>query len=319
MFKFWDLKREAFALDISGSSLKIVRLKKKQGSFYLSSFGWEKLEDGVIEEGVIKNEKLLVKSLKSAYSKVEGEKLDTKYAIVSLPEEESFSQVIQMPIMSQDELKSAIQFQIENYIPLPIEDVYLDFQIIPAVKDSLDHIDVLIVAIPKKIVDSYLSCSEQAGLIPIVFEVKPQAIVRALIKDEVSQKPLVLINFEGDRADMVVFSGHCVRFTCSILSPSNLENFVLQIKKYIDFYEEHASHEHLFFKSQVEKIVLCGDSANLKTLPEYLSSQLKISAELGNPFINFPSKPKNFSVCKEPLFYTVALGLALRGIDGLPA
>jgi len=323
MLKFFDLKCEAFGLDVNDASVRVARLKRKRGTFCLSSFGEEKIEKGAVESGIIKDEKALLKSLKAVLNAAKGGKIDTKYAVVSLPEEESFLEVIQMPPMSQEELGSAIAFQAENYIPLPINDVYLDFQIIPPIKGSLDHIDVLLAAIPKKTADSYLSCLKQARIVPLAFELKSQAIVRALVKDEVSQKPLVLIDFEENSGDMIVFSGHSVRFTCSVSISSSMDDLALQIKKYIDFYQEHASHEHLLFKSEVEKIILCGNGTNLQTLPEFLSEKLTIPVELGDPFVNFPaklskssnlSKHRNLDGFKNPVSYAAALGLALRGI-----
>ncbi len=95
----------------------------------------------------------MVKIIKETLVKVRGEKLNTNYAIVSLPEERAFLEVIQMPKMKTKELKEAIYFEAENYIPLSIEDVYLDFQIIQPLYNHLDHSDVLITALHKKIID----------------------------------------------------------------------------------------------------------------------------------------------------------------------
>ena len=371
MLKFLTLKSEAFGLDISDLSLKIIKLKKKGKFLSLAAFGEEEIKPGIIKEGEIKDEEALVKILKEALTKVKGEKLKTKYVIASLPEEKAFLQVIQMPKMSEEDLKSAVIYEAENYIPLPIEEVYLDSQIVPPVYDHLDHFDILIAALPKKTVDPYLSCLKKAGLSPLAFEIESQAIARALIKDEVSPFPILLIDLGQTRTSFIIFSGHSLRFTSSIPVSARsfteiiskvlkvnlaeaeklkikygleekielkikdkktevkkergevfealvpvLVDLIQQIKRYLEYYRTHASHEHLPPDGKgVAKILLCGGGANLKGLPELLSLELKIPTELGDPWINIPERKKLEKLpFEKSLGYATAIGLALRGL-----
>jgi len=229
MLEFLTLRPKAFGLDISDLSLKIIKLEKKRGSLGLSFFGEQTIKPGIIKEGEIKDEKALVENIEKALSKVKGKKLKTKYVIASLPEEKAFLQVIQMPRMSAEDLKSAVIYEAENYIPLPIEEVYLSSQIIPPVYNHLDHLDVLIAALPKKTVDSYVSCLKKAGLAPTVLEIESQAIARALVKNGVSPTPLLLIDFGATRTSFIVFSGYSLRFTSSI--PVSSQSFTEAISK----------------------------------------------------------------------------------------
>jgi len=216
MLKFLNIKPEVFGLDISDLSLKIIKLKKKKGDLSLASFSEEKIKPGLIKKGQIKDEKALIEVLKKAVLNVKGEKLKTNYIIASLPEEETFLQVIQMPKMKEEELKEAVRFEAENYIPLPINDLYLDFEVIKPVYDNLDYLDVLVAALPKKIVDSYVFCFKEAGLIPIALEVESLAICRALIKNQVSPYPILLIDFGATKTGFIIFSGSGLHFTFSI-------------------------------------------------------------------------------------------------------
>lgn len=373
MLEFLTLKPEAFGMDISDLSLKIIKLKprgrrfpslrgEKRSDFLgLASFGEMEIKPGLIEEGEVKDEEKLAKTIKGAVLKVKGEKLKTRRVIVSLPEEKAFLQVIQLPIMEEKDLKSAVQFEAENYVPLPIEEVYLDFQVVQPLYNHLDHIDVLIAAQPKKIVDGYLNSLKKAGLLPKVLEIESQAIVRALIKNGVSPFPVLLIDLGATRTSFIIFSGYSLRFTSSIpissqkftevisnalklnmveaeklkikcglrketdeekkifeaLIPS-FTDLVEQIKKCLSYYQGHMDHEHLFPDGKiVSKVFLCGGGANLKGLTDFLSLELKIPVELGNPWINILPKPLK-EVPELPfeksLGYTTALGLALRGI-----
>jgi len=372
MLEFLTLKPEAFGLDISDLSLKIVKLKKKRGIFGLASFGETEIPSGIIEEGEIKDKKSLAEIIKVSLKKVKGEKLKTNYVICSLPEEKAFLQVVPLPIMKEEELKKAIYFEAENYIPLPEAEVYLDFQIVKPLYNHLDHLDVLIAALPKKIIDSYISCLKKARLIPGILEIESLAITRSLVKNEVSPFPILLIDFGATRTSFIIFSGYSSRFTSSIPVSSQkfteaiskdlgvdlveaeklkikfglsekyrlkvenqtkkevergrifealvppLTDLVEQIKIHLSYYHTHAHHEHLPPNGrEVEKIILCGGGANLKGLTDFLSPELKIPVELGNPWINIlpePLKELPELSYEKSLSYTTALGLALRGI-----
>lgn len=359
---FLELKYNAFGLDINDSSIKMIKLSKNGANFAIDSYNMIKINPGIVEAGVIKNQKALTEAIKSARKTIKGKKITTKYVVASLPEEESFLQVIQMPKMSKEELRSAIVFQAENYIPLPISEVYLDFKAIVPIKDSLDHIDVLVVATPKKVVDLYVSCIKSAGLIPVAMEVESQSLLNAVIKGERTEFPVAVIDMGENTTDFMVFCGHSIRFTYSIpissaqltlaisqdlkISPEKaeeiklkygiagsdkkmpaeaskavdsqiklLDNLVNQIRKYIDFYQDHASHEHLFAPSGIKKIILCGGGATLKGLPEFLSKQLSLPAEMGDPFANIPFAKKSKTKPEDFLVFATALGLAIRGIN----
>ena len=235
MLEFLTLKPEAFGLDISDLSLKIIKLKRKGKFLTLSSFLEEDIGQGIIKEGEIKDEESLVKIIKESLSKIKGEKLWTKYVVASLPEEKAFLQVIQLPRMPEEDLKSAVIYEAENYIPLPIEEVYLDSQIVPPLHSHSDHFDVLIAALPKKIVDPYLSCFKKAGLYPKSLEIESLAIARALIKKEISPFPTLLIDFGATKTSFIIFSGYSVKFTNSIPVSSHGLTEVISKTMKVDF------------------------------------------------------------------------------------
>ncbi len=237
MFKILSLEDEAFGLDINDLSLKIVKLKKRGKSFSLVSFNEQKITPDIIEDGVIKNEEALAKIIRSACETVKGKKIKTKYIVASLPEEKSFLQVIQMPKMTEEEMKLAVPLEAENYIPMPIDEAYLDFQVISPIKEYFNHPEVLLVAMPKKIVDSYVSCFKKAGLTPIILEAESEAIARALVKNETNSSLLILVDFGENNTDFIVFSGHSIRFTCSIPISSQLLTQAIADSLKIDFRE----------------------------------------------------------------------------------
>lgn len=216
MFKFLSLEPETFGLDINDTSLKIIKLREKRGFLSPVSYNIREIAKGIIKDGIIQDQDALLKEILKTLDSVKGEKLKTKHVIASLPEEKSFSQVIQMPRMGEDDLQTAVPIEAENYIPLPADQMYLDFKKIRPIKEQLDHLDIFVIAVEKILVDSYVSVLKKSGLIPVALEVETQAIARALIKDKTSLNPVAILEFGGDSAQFIVFSGHSVRFTSSI-------------------------------------------------------------------------------------------------------
>lgn len=359
MFQFLNLNPEIFGIDINDLSIKLIKLKKKHKGFEIVSLNEVKIKPGVIKEGVIKDEDELARVIKQACASVKGKKLETKYVAVALPEEKSFSQVIQMPKMTEEELRLAVPFEAANYIPLPVDKVYVDFQPINAHQESSGHLDLLINVMPKTVIDSYVSCIKKAGLIPYILEVESQSIIRSLIKQGAPQEPLIVIDFGETKTSFIIFSGDFIKFTSSIpissqqltfaiaeaLGISNqeaealkiknglletkkdkynikkiitpiLKELAAQIQKYINFYHGHSFHEFAMADGKIEKIIISGGGSNLKKLPKFLSEELQMLVEIGNPTINILpqlKKQKHVISYEQSMSYTTALGLAIRG------
>ncbi len=351
---FLNLKTKAFGLDISDFSLKIAKVRKRGRSLNLVSHNQVKIKPGIVRKGEIRKPDQLAEIIKKAIKEVKGEKLGTKNVVVSLPEEKAFLQVIKMPRLSEEDLKSAVIFEAENHIPLSIEEVYLDYQVIssPEPGSRSDHLNVLIVAFPRKIVDSYFACLKKANIKPVVLENESLAISRALIKGNNINQPIFLIDFGSNRSIFIIFAGYSIMFTFSIsISSQNftesisrsmkidldkaeklkikyglkgkssgkgkevfesiipvLTDLTEQIKKHLEYYQTHVGGK------KVEKILICGAGAKLKGFNSFLSSELKIPVEVGNPWINVKRQELIYQK-KQSLNYVTAIGLALRGFN----
>jgi type IV pilus assembly protein PilM len=106
-----------------------------------------------------------------------------------------------------------IPFEAENYIPIPPSESYLDFEVVPPLSGSPDHFDVLLAAIPQSIVNPYYRVLRQAGLEPLALEIESLSTSRALIKNGLSNHPILLIDFGATRTGLIIFSGTSVRLT----------------------------------------------------------------------------------------------------------
>lgn len=322
-------KKNAFGIDISDLSVKIAKLEKTGGSLVLTSYGREEIPPGIIKNGEIKNGDALVQVIGKAIEGVKGLSLRTLYCVVSLPETESFIRVIQMPKMKESELGEALKWEIENHIPLSSDEVYFDWQLIED-KANVDFSNVLVGALKKSLADSYLAVLKKAGLRPAVFEIESIATARALVENENSPNPIMIIDLGAKRSSFIIFSGQAVHFTSSLpLSNESLIDIIAQklavdkikardlkfrvgldrekeegrvfnamLPGLVELIDQIKKYNDFYIthrlpgsqQKSLSKIILCGGGANLFGLAEFLEKELKMPVEIGNPWINILSK-----------------------------
>lgn len=369
MIRSFSMRSQAFGLDISDLSIKIVDFTNHTPLFSLrgnkketrvTAYGEMRINQGVVEKGEIKKQTDLQEGIRRAVSSLSGTALNKRHVVASLPEERAFVQVIQLPRMSKQEAVSAVPFEAENYIPYALDSVYIDFEILPTLPDA-DHIDVLLCALPREIVDPYVEAIRGAGFIPLALEIESLSFSRALMRGSVSPIPVLIMDLGETRTGIAVFSDSSLRFTSSVpvsgaeltkaimrslgveqsraealklshgLSRNSGEestsvfqalippitDLVEQTKKYMNFYESHEEHRHVSLKKETKigKVILCGGGANMNGIIPFLTKELNIEVEKGNPWENTPF-PLNILpplVLSDALRYTTAIGLALRG------
>jgi len=236
MFDVLNLNPGSFGLDISDQTLKLAQIKDGKQGLNILALNQISMPLGIIDRGEIKDIEKLSSYIKKIVSKTN--KLTSRYVVASLPEEKSFLRVLQMPKMSDADLKKAVRFEAENYIPFSLNRVYLDSEIISYPKLTGDFVEVLITAMPKKIVDSYIKAIKKAGLIPLAMETESSAAARALIKDGITEDPVYLIDFGATSTSFSVYCGSCLRFASFI--PVCSEDFTLAIAKAIGKDREEA-------------------------------------------------------------------------------
>ncbi len=219
MFDILNLHPDTFGLDISDFSLKLVSIQKQGDELKLGAVARTSLSDDIIQRGEIKDVGKLAQAIKQLVRKTSG--LKSRYAVVSLPEEKSFVRLLQMPKMSRQEIKSAVRFEAENYIPFSLEKVYLDSQIIQPLNGAPDYIEILLSALPKKTVDPYVAVIYRAGLVPVAMETESQAIIRALLKKQKTKNSVLIADIGTTCTNFSVYFGNSLRFTSFIPFSSN--------------------------------------------------------------------------------------------------
>lgn len=205
----------AAGVDISDKSIKYLKFSpgRKLGFDF---WGEIQLPQGLVENGEIKKEDELANIIKEKYPREKLGLFKQNYIIGSLPEEKGFVRVIQLPKVKTAEIASAIKWELEANVPVPMKDLYFDYEIIQSVAEDSDHHDVLIVAYPKNIVDSYSNVFKKAGLIPVAFESEAQSVVRALAIYFDPGEAVIIADMGATRTTFIVFGGGTIILTITI-------------------------------------------------------------------------------------------------------
>jgi len=170
----------SLALDIGGSSVTAIQLAGSGNRVKLRRFCEAPLPDGLVVDGEIVDADLFGRELKSF---VHSNGLRGRSTQVSVSNQKVIVRNIDMPEMTEAELIGAIEYQAQDYIPIPVEDAVLDFQVLGRRTDTdgQPRQEVLLVAAQRAMIDTLLSGVKQAGLKVAGVDVSSLALLRALV------------------------------------------------------------------------------------------------------------------------------------------
>lgn len=216
--KFLDMP--TVAVDISDRSVKYAELLQTRRGLRLGRFGSKKIEANIIETGEIKKPAELSAILASLFKP-----LGVRYVLASLPEERAYVATLQLPRVDSAVLRSVIELELPEHIPLPAADALFDYQTIPIegrvardgiTPDAPTHADVIVYAFPKTLSEQYVRVFQDSGLEPTVFEMETQALARSLLSPSDSSMPVMIVDFGKTRTTFVIAVGATVRFTSTV-------------------------------------------------------------------------------------------------------
>jgi len=330
-------------LDISDYSIEILSLTGSKENPEILAMSRKILNPGIIEEGKILNKESFKMVLEDLISNPQFGKIKTKKIIFSLPESKSFVHIFEPPKgLKKNELPDFIKSQVCQIFPFSLEEIYFDYQM----RENF----ILLAAIPKEIVNEYLEIFKICRLQPIILENESMAWSRVFGEKE---KTILIADMGAKTTNLVLFEEGELKLSFSMEIAGNkftrvisdklnipfkraedikrrvglnpeLEGgkifFILQ-KEVLEIIEEIRKIENYFRQKtgeEIEKIILIGGSALLPYLLDYLSENLEKKVLVGDPFqkINVGILKETLKI--EPIFYSTAVGLALRGLEKNP-
>lgn len=210
-------------LDIGTNLFRAAQLSAGSSKPQLLNYSSIKVPVGAVVEGEIVD----IEAASYALSQLwKSAGFSTKDVVIGLASQRVVVRLVNMPYMDQTELAGAIQFQAQDYIPIPVEEAIIDAKIISEFLSENDEkmMEVLLVAAQKDMVYNTVKAVESAGLKPQAIDLSAFAIVRALIEDESYFLPedegnpeggsqaSALINISSDLTNIVVVENGVPRF-----------------------------------------------------------------------------------------------------------
>ncbi len=355
-FLNWNLFRlipRPFGLDLSDLSLKAVFLDEEGKKDRIVSFGSVSLPFEAVSDGKILREDVVIEGVKTLLAKAGPGRIRSRRVFCSLPETKAFLRIVSLPEMDASEVKEAVKWEIEANIPLSLDQVYYDFQVLKRnVAREPGKMSILVVAVARSVVDQFVSALEAAGLEVVGFETESIAQARIFLSEGEDDVTTLIIDIGDRRTSFLISLGNIPVFTSSIPISSQMITDAISKGLRISFEEaerfkisegigSQTKMDPLFrmvepvlgsltaemersvdfylntlrYSSKVDKVVLCGGGSNMRGLIPYLSKKLGKPVELGNPWVNLRmGNAIPIIDRKQSVQYSTALGLALRGI-----
>lgn len=272
------------SLIISEEKIQVLRLDKEGKR--VTHLAEEKLVPSVIVEGQVKNIQSLADSLKRLFQTA---KISERLVVVGIPENKCYTKVITLPKLKTNELAEAVIWEAETYLPVPLDQVYVDWKII----DEKEQYSILLIAVPKEIIETYTESLKLANLIPIAFESTALSLVRLVEKQNIRA---LIIEVQQKHAVLTLTNSKAIEASSIIAFEEDVEkstnNLIETINKMLKYYESKKKD-----LPKVETLFVCGEAATnnlLTAIAEKTERQVHICPI---PVENLPQKSThNFAV-----------------------
>ena len=205
------LEMPAVGLDISDTAITALELVRQRNTFTVGRFGRRPLPTGAITDGYVHDKEGVVAELRAL-----KKELRLNFVNGSLPEEKAYLYTVKMPAVSRKEMRAAIEFTLEENVPLSPAETIFDYTVIQnALPSSADSEEVSVTALPRAVAHTYTELFHDAGLIPLSFELRAHAICRAVISRG-DRGTYLIVQKETEKIGLFVIRDEAVHFTATV-------------------------------------------------------------------------------------------------------
>ena len=338
-------------VDISSTTVKLLELSVKNGRYWVESYAVMPLPENSVVEKSILNPEAVADALERVVNLANPH---TTHVAIAVPTSMVIHKIIEMDAdMSDEEREVQIRMDAEQYIPFPLDEVSLDFEVLPDRLANPNRVNVLLVATRTENVDTRVEVLELAGLVAKVAAVESYAMERAFsvfadtlpmgantvgILDightmttlSVMQKGKIIYTreqvFGGRQLTQDVQSRYGLSFEEAGRAkkertlPDDYDTEVLE--PFLDAVVQQAARSLQFFFSssqfnEIDHILLAGGIANIPGLAKLLQQKLGYRVTIANPFLQMGFSPQIDikKIENDASSLMVACGLALRSFD----
>lgn len=338
-------------VDISSTSVKLIQLSHKNGKYQVDAYSVIPLGEGDVLDKTIMQPENVGEILERAYNLANP---NTKDVATAVPTTAAITKILEMDAdMTEDEREVQIRVDAEQYIPYPLDEVSLDFEIQNINAKNANKVDVLLVASRTENIDKRVEVIEIAGLKPKIIEIESHALERTytLLADNLPMGANVvgLLDIGHTQMTLTVLDRGRVIYTREQsfggkqLTQEIQQRYGLSLDEagfakrernlpddydtevlypFLDALSQQASRALQFFFSssqytEIDHLLLGGGSANIQGLSKLLQDNLGYRVTVADPFLRMGFAPqvdaKKLETDASSLL--IACGLALRSFD----
>ena len=344
--------KPVFGLDIGHGSIKVMQLESatpigsagKNRKPKVIGYGFTTFDKAAQEDGVVVQPEVIAKAAYELFSGGLKGDITTRRVALAIPAYRTFTRSLQVPRLQGKELQEAVELEAEQYISMPLDELYLDYEI---VRQTQDETELFVVAVPRKIVDSYIDLAQVMGLEPVLIEPTLSSSGRLFSIEDSGDEAAFIIDFGSLSSDISIYDKHTIvtgtaqgggaSFTNAIVqdlkvtpeeagliktryglsaSKRQLEiiaslNPVLgqitkEVRRMLRYYEERYGGDR-----PINQIITLGGGANMPGLSDYLTDNLRMAVRHADPWFYLDYKHlESPSDADRPMYATVT-GLSL--------
>ncbi len=339
-------------LDIGSSSIRLVQLSRHGSSYRIDHFAIEPLPQGVIVEKSVQDIEAISGAIRSA---VRNSGSNSKFCAVAVSGSAVFTKAISLPAnLAEADIESQVQIEANQYIPYPLDEISLDFEVLGPSPRNADMVDILLAASKNENVESRQDALESLGLKASVVDVESFAVANAfeLIREREgirSTETVGIFDIGHDLSTLLILRNGRVVYTRD--HPFGGNQLIEEITRRYDMTPEQAkffmrgepgpdnfedevlepfmlnvvhqiSRALQFYSSSAEfsnirTMYLAGSMASIKGLADVVEQELGIKTGIADPVSGLEIAPSVAvaALTRNSPNLMVAMGLALRGFD----
>ena len=340
------MTKTTVGLDIGSHSIKLVELTREKSAVTLRAAGTVPTPPKSLTSTLAADHEALAVAIKKLFADTG---VANREVSIALPESQVFTRVIEVPQLSSRELISAIQWEAEQYIPLPLEQVNVDFTVLRDAKETgSNKMDVLLVAAPKVLIEKYTRILDLADVTPIGVETEIIAASRALVRSVPTLKTVMIVSLGAQTTDVAILRSGVLAFTRSIsaggeaISRAVAQGLNFDISQAEEFKKTYgvesdklegkivaaakpvtdtivaemkravAFYSEKYKNDQVQTFILSGGTARLPGIVVFIAEAMEMEVQLANPWIGINKDSRFAALDSEGAVFTVSVGLSLR-------